>query len=76
MRDYLLKKYSAYGDEGKIFNCEHIMVEMLCSNSVARLHIKQVLNVQKTNFTKDEFFNIIEVALDLDWYAKRILFHG
>lgn len=66
MKDYLEKKYSAYGDEGKIFNCEHVMAEMLCSNSVARLHIKQVLNVQKTNFTKEEFLKIVTVALDLD----------
>lgn len=65
MRDYLGKKYSYLG-QGKPCNASFLQEELLCSNSLARLHIKEVLGVQKVSFTLEELITVVEVSLDLD----------
>ncbi len=66
MNDYLTKKYLAYNNIEKLFTPDMVQHELLCGNTLGRLHVKQVLGSAKSKFTKDEFFKVICVTLDLD----------
>ncbi len=68
MEDYLSKKYNIYSKDlkQKPFNFHHVQEELLCTPTVAKLHIKQALQKQSENFNFDNFVKIIIVTLDLD----------